>query len=82
MKRPLHLFKRLDIGDIVWHRGAGLQDPDRELTIDVEENGLRLLSKSLASPAGEVARPHRRRDPLPPAPSRSDRQSRCPQGVS
>jgi len=41
------LFKRLDIGDIVWVAGRVFKTKTGELTIDVEENGLRLLSKSL-----------------------------------
>ncbi|MCE5262677.1 MAG: lysine--tRNA ligase [Deltaproteobacteria bacterium] len=41
------LFKRLDIGDVVWIAGRVFKTRTGELTIDVEENGLRLLSKSL-----------------------------------
>jgi lysyl-tRNA synthetase class 2 len=41
------LFKRLDIGDIIWITGRVFKTRTGELTIDVEENGLRLLSKSL-----------------------------------
>ena len=41
------LFKRLDIGDIIWIAGRVFKTRTGELTIDVEENGLRLLSKSL-----------------------------------
>ena len=41
------LFKRLDIGDIIWVAGRVFKTRTGELTIDVEANGLRLLSKSL-----------------------------------
>ena len=41
------LFKRLDIGDIVWISGRVFKTKTGELTIDVEENGIRLLAKSL-----------------------------------
>jgi lysyl-tRNA synthetase class 2 len=41
------LFKRLDIGDIVWIAGRVFKTRTGELTIDVEENGLRLLAKAL-----------------------------------
>ncbi|MDD5099686.1 MAG: lysine--tRNA ligase [Syntrophales bacterium] len=48
-ERAFALFKRLDIGDIVWLAGRVFKTRTGELTIDVEENGLRLLSKSLRS---------------------------------
>jgi len=41
------LFKKLDIGDIVWIAGRVFKTRTGELSIDVEERGLRLLSKSL-----------------------------------
>lgn len=41
------LFKRLDIGDIVWVAGRVFKTRTGELTLDAEPNGLRLLSKSL-----------------------------------
>ncbi len=41
------LFKRLDIGDIVWVSGRVFKTRTGELTLDAEPNGLRLLSKSL-----------------------------------
>jgi lysyl-tRNA synthetase class 2 len=41
------LFKRLDIGDILYVAGRVFRTRTGELTVDVEENGLRLLSKSL-----------------------------------
>ena len=41
------LFKKLDIGDIVWIAGRVFKTRTGELSIDVEEKGLRLLSKSL-----------------------------------
>jgi lysyl-tRNA synthetase class 2 len=41
------LFKKIDIGDIVWIAGRVFKTRTGELTIDVEENGLRLLSKAL-----------------------------------
>ncbi len=41
------LFKRLDVGDIVWVAGRVFKTRTGELTIDAEENGFRLLSKSL-----------------------------------
>ena len=46
-EKTFSLFKRLDIGDIVWIAGRVFKTRTGELTIDVEENGLRLLSKSL-----------------------------------
>ena len=46
-EKAFALFKRLDIGDIVWISGRVFKTKTGELTIDVEENGLRLLSKSL-----------------------------------
>jgi lysyl-tRNA synthetase, class II len=46
-EKGFSLFKRLDIGDIVWIAGRVFKTKTGELTIDVEENGLRLLSKSL-----------------------------------
>ncbi|MEW6334347.1 MAG: lysine--tRNA ligase [Thermodesulfobacteriota bacterium] len=41
------LFKKLDIGDIVWIAGRVFKTKTGELTIDVEEKGLRLLSKAI-----------------------------------
>ena len=46
-EKAFSLFKKLDIGDIVWIAGRVFKTKTGELTIDVEENGLRLLSKSL-----------------------------------
>jgi len=46
-EKAFELFKRLDIGDIVWLAGRVFKTRTGELTIDVEENGLRLLSKSV-----------------------------------
>jgi lysyl-tRNA synthetase class 2 len=46
-ERGFGLFKRLDIGDIVCVTGRVFRTRTAELTIDVEENGLRLLAKSL-----------------------------------
>ncbi|MDP2839006.1 MAG: lysine--tRNA ligase [Syntrophales bacterium] len=46
-EKAFSLFKRLDIGDIIWVAGRVFKTRTGELTIDVEENGLRLLSKSL-----------------------------------
>jgi lysyl-tRNA synthetase, class II len=48
-EKAFALFKRLDIGDIIWIAGRVFKTRTGELTIDVEENGLRLLSKSLHS---------------------------------
>ncbi|MHB8770692.1 MAG: lysine--tRNA ligase [Syntrophales bacterium] len=45
--KAFSLFKRLDIGDIVWISGRVFKTKTGELTIDVEENGIRLLAKSL-----------------------------------
>ncbi|MBM4315034.1 MAG: lysine--tRNA ligase [Deltaproteobacteria bacterium] len=41
------LFKKLDMGDIVWIAGRVFKTKTGELTIDVEERGLRLLSKAI-----------------------------------
>jgi lysyl-tRNA synthetase class 2 len=46
-EKGFSLFKRLDIGDIVWVAGRVFKTRTGELTLDVEEDGLRLLSKSL-----------------------------------
>jgi lysyl-tRNA synthetase class 2 len=46
-EKTFSLFKRLDIGDIIWVAGRVFKTRTGELTIDVEENGLRLLAKSL-----------------------------------
>jgi lysyl-tRNA synthetase class 2 len=46
-EKAFSLFKKLDIGDIVWIAGRVFKTKTGELTIDAEENGLRLLSKSL-----------------------------------
>ena len=46
-EKTFSLFKRLDVGDIIWVAGRVFKTRTGELTIDVEENGLRLLSKSL-----------------------------------
>ncbi len=41
------LFKKLDVGDIVWIAGRIFKTKTQELSIDVEQNGLRLVAKSL-----------------------------------
>jgi lysyl-tRNA synthetase, class II len=46
-ERGFSLFKKLDVGDIIWLKGRPFKTKTNELTIDVEENGLRLLAKSL-----------------------------------
>ncbi len=46
-EQAFSLFKRLDMGDIVWISGGVFKTKTGELTIDVEENGFRLLAKSL-----------------------------------
>jgi len=46
-ERGFALFKKLDTGDIIWMAGRVFKTKTGELSIDVEENGLRLLSKSL-----------------------------------
>ena len=46
-EKTFSLFKRLDIGDIVWIAGRVFKTRTGELSIDVEENGLCLLAKSL-----------------------------------
>ena len=46
-EKTFSLFKRLDIGDIIWVAGRVFKTRTGELTIDMEENGHRLLSKSL-----------------------------------
>ena len=46
-EKAFSLFKKLDIGDIVWIAGRVFKTKTGELTIDVEENGLRLLSKAI-----------------------------------
>jgi lysyl-tRNA synthetase class 2 len=46
-EKAFSLFKKLDIGDIVWIAGRVFKTKTGELTIDIEENGLRLLSKAM-----------------------------------
>jgi len=46
-EKAFSLFKKLDIGDIIWIAGRVFKTKTGELTIDVEESGLRLLSKSM-----------------------------------
>ena len=46
-EKGFSLFKKLDVGDIVWVAGRIFKTKTRELSIDVEENGFSLLSKSL-----------------------------------
>lgn len=46
-EKDFALFKRLDIGDIVWIAGRIFKTRTGELTIEVKEGGLRLLAKSL-----------------------------------
>jgi lysyl-tRNA synthetase class 2 len=46
-EKVFSLFKKLDVGDIVWIVGRIFKTKTGELTIDVEENGFRLLAKSL-----------------------------------
>ena len=46
-ERAFSLFKKLDIGDIIWIAGRVFKTKTGELTIDVEEGGLRLLAKAL-----------------------------------
>ena len=46
-EKTFALFKKLDVGDIVWVAGRVFKTRTGELTIDVEGNGLRLLSKSI-----------------------------------
>jgi lysyl-tRNA synthetase class 2 len=46
-EKGFSLLKKLDAGDIVWIAGRVFKTRTGELSIDVEENGLRLLCKSL-----------------------------------
>ncbi len=46
-EKGFSLFKRLDAGDIIWIAGRVFKTKTGELSIDVEEDGLCLLSKSL-----------------------------------
>lgn len=46
-EKGFSLFKRLDAGDIIWIAGRVFKTRTGELSIDVEEDGLCLLSKSL-----------------------------------
>ncbi len=46
-EKTFALFKKLDVGDIAWVAGKVFKTRTGELTIDVEENGLRLLSKAI-----------------------------------
>ena len=73
------IFKLLDFGDWVGVEGRLFRTKTNELTIWASR--LHFLVEVPAAAAGEVARPDRRRDPLPPALSRSDRQPRLAAGL-
>ena len=68
------IFKLLDFGDWVGVEGRLFRTKTNELTIWASR--LHFLAEVPAAAAGEVARPDRRRDPLPPALPRSHRQPR------
>ena len=73
-ERDFAIFKLLDFGDFVGVEGTLFRTKTNELTIWASR--ARVPGEVLPAAAGEVARPERRRDPLPPALPRSDRQSR------
>ena len=66
------IFKLLDFGDWVGVEGRLFRTKTNELTIWASR--LQFLVEVPAAAAGEVARPDRRRDSLPPALPGSDRQ--------
>ena len=72
-ERDYELYQLLDIGDIVGVEGYLFRTRTGELSVHVEK--LDVPVEDAALHAGKVARPGRCGDPLPPALSRSDRQS-------
>ena len=79
-ERDFAIFKLLDFGDFVGVEGHLFRTKTNELTIWAST--LRVPRQVLHPAAREVARPAGRRDPLPPALPRSDRQSRTRAGCS
>ena len=63
-------FKGWDVGDIVGAEGTLMRTRTGELSVKCSH--LALADQGAASAAGQVARPGRRRDPLPPALRRPD----------
>ena len=74
------IFKLLDFGDWIGVEGQLFRTKTNELTIWASRAAL--PRQVPAAAAGEMARPHRRRDPLPPALPRSHRQPRLRAGCS
>ena len=79
-ERDFKLFQMLDIGDIIGVEGYLFRTRTGELTIHAES--LQFLSKTVLSMPEKWHGPGRRRDTVPPALSRSDRQSRRAQCIS
>ena len=71
-ERDFQIFKLLDFGDWVGVEGRLFRTKTNEFTIWASRSGV--PRQVPAAAAGEVARPDRRRDPLPPALPRPDRQ--------
>ena len=78
-ERDFEIYKLLDLGDHVGVEGPSVPDEDeRAHGLGVDD---RVPGQVPAADAGEVARADRRRDALPPALSRSHRQSRLAAGL-
>ena len=78
-ERDFQIFKLLDFGD--WVGVDGPPVPHQDQRADDLGVAPRVPRQVPAAAAGEVARPERRRDPLPPALPRSDRQPGLAPGV-
>ena len=78
-ERDFSIFKLLDFGDFVGVEGRVFRTKTNELTIWASL--ARVPGQVLPAAAREMAWADRRRDALPPAVSRPDRQSRLAQGV-
>ena len=78
-ERDFQIFKLLDFGDCVGVDGHLFRTKTNELTIWASR--LAVPGEVPPAAAREVARPERRRDPLPPALPRSDRQPGLAPGV-
>ena len=78
-EQGFELFKLLDIGDIVGRGRPGHAHEDRRA--HPRGDTLRDPHQGAAPAAGEVARPHGRRDALPPAVRRPDREPGVARGL-
>ena len=77
-ERDYTLYEMLDLGDIVGVEGYLFRTRTGELSVHAEKLDVSFEDPALA--ARKMARPRRRRDPLPPALSGSDRESGIAEG--